>query len=207
MRTLYVATSNPGKLRDFAAVPLAEYQLLPLPNLQSIPEPEETARTFAGNARIKALAYSRLAPGEIVLADDSGIEVPALGGAPGVRSARYAQDNAFTGSTCLSKDQLNNECLLMHAAKLSGDERKAHYCCVLAAARDGEILTYGHGTLEGRLLDQPRGNGGFGYDPLFLIPQLGRTMAELPPEVRSQYSHRVRAYADLARALPLTGIF
>jgi XTP/dITP diphosphohydrolase len=209
MQTLFVATSNPGKLRDFAAVPSNEFHLLPLPNLASIPEPEETALTFAGNARLKALAYSQLAPTQIILADDSGIELDALGGAPGVRSARYAQDNAFTASSFLSqdlsKDELNNLCLLQNAATLTGNGRRARYTCVLAAARNGDILTYGHGTLEGLLLDQPRGESGFGYDPIFLIPQLNQTMAELTPETRLNYSHRARAFADLLNRLRWKG--
>ena len=213
-RTLYVATSNPGKLRDFAyasSAPLfGEIDIRPLPNLTSIPEPSETARTFAGNARIKALAYAQLAPGEIVIADDSGIELDALGGAPGVRSARYAKDQAFTSSSFESawdsKDELNNQCLLQNAASLQGNARRARYCCVLAAARDGEILTYGHGTLEGALLDRPRGEAGFGYDPIFLIPELDQTMAEVSPDQRLQYSHRARAFADLLRRLHWKGI-
>jgi XTP/dITP diphosphohydrolase len=210
MQTLFVATSNPGKLRDFAAVPSDEFRLVPLPNLASVPEPEESALTFAGNARLKALAYSHLAPSEIVIADDSGIELDALGGAPGVRSARYAQDNAFAPSSFLSqdlsKDELNNLCLLQNAASLTGNGRGARYCCVLAAARNGDILTYGHGTLEGLLLDQPRGESGFGYDPIFLIPQLNQTMAELTPETRLHYSHRIRAFGDLLNRLRWKGI-
>ncbi len=208
MQALYVATSNPGKLRDFARASRGQLTLLPLPNLASIPEPEETAETFEGNARIKAIAYSTLAPGQIVLADDSGIELPALGGAPGVRSARYAQDHGFVSSSTAgqflsTKDELNNECLLVEAAHLNGPARQARYHCVLAAARDGQILTTAQGHLEGILLDQPRGTEGFGYDPLFLLPDLNLTMAEITPEARLHYSHRVRALTHLIPRLPL----
>ena len=205
---LYVATSNRGKLRDFAHASHGRLTLIPLPNLTSIPEPVESAPTFEGNARIKALAYSALAPGHIVLADDSGIELPALGGAPGVHSARYAQDHGFVASSTAgqflsTKDELNNECLLVHAANLNGPERHARYRCVLAAARDGKILTTAEGHLEGVLLDQPRGTDGFGYDPLFLLPELDLTMAEINPEARLHYSHRARALAHLIPRLPL----
>jgi XTP/dITP diphosphohydrolase len=195
--TLYVATTNAGKLRDFARATLGEAHIHPLPGLAAMPEPEETALTFEGNARIKAIAYSLHAPGKIVIADDSGIEVDALGGAPGVYSARYAQRQGFVGSAFLNPDARNNECLLANASHLVDSQRMARYRCVIAAARDGEVLAYGHGALEGVLLKAPRGSGGFGYDPVFLIEELGLTMAELTHEARMHYSHRVRALASL----------
>ncbi len=194
---LYVATTNAGKLRDFARATLGEAEIVPLPGLAAIPAPVEDATSFEGNARIKAIAYSLHAPGHVVLADDSGIEIDALGGAPGVHSARYAQRSAFTGSAFTNQDALNNECLLSAASHLVDSQRHARYRCVIAAARDGEVLAYGHGSLEGSLLKEPRGGGGFGYDPLFLIEELGLTMAELTPESRMHYSHRVRALASL----------
>ena len=195
--TLYAATTNAGKLRDFAFASNDEVTILPLPGLAHMPEPFEDADTFEGNARLKAIVYSRHAPDKIVLADDSGIEVDALGGAPGVHSARYAADMAFTSSSFTNRDDLNMECLLAHAADLSGVCRRARYRCVLAAAHDGEVLTTSYGAVEGLLIDAPRGRGGFGYDPIFLIETLGLTMAELSPEDRLAHSHRARALADL----------
>ena len=194
---LYVATTNAGKLRDFAHASVGEAHILPLPGLASIPAPVEDANTFEGNARIKAIAYSLHAPGEVVLADDSGIELDALGGQPGVYSARYAHRKGFIGSRLSNQDDLNNECLLVQSAYLVGDQRRARYRCVIAAALNGKVLLCGFGSQEGYLLDTPRGSGGFGYDPLFLIPSLNLTMGELTPQARLHYSHRVRALADL----------
>ena len=194
---LYVATTNAGKLRDFAHASVGEAHIVPLPGLAHIPAPVEDAHTFEGNARIKAIAYSLHAPGHVVLADDSGIELDALGGQPGVYSARYAQRKGFIGSRLASPDDLNNQCLLAQAAYLTGDQRRARYRCVIAAAMNGKVLVCGFGALEGMLLDAPRGSGGFGYDPLFLIPSVDLTMGELTPQARLHYSHRVRALADL----------
>jgi XTP/dITP diphosphohydrolase len=195
--TLYVATTNAGKLRDFARATLGEAHIHPLPGLAEIAAPEENALTFEGNARIKAIAYSLHAPGKIVIADDSGIEVDALGGAPGVYSARFAKMNGFAGSQFMSPDAKNNAYLLSTASHLVDSQRRARYRCVIAAARDGEVLACGYGSLEGVLLKEPRGSGGFGYDPIFLIEELGLTMAELTHEARMHYSHRVRALASL----------
>jgi XTP/dITP diphosphohydrolase len=201
--TLYIATSNPGKLRDFAhasADVAVEVTILPLPNLANIPEPIEDADTFEGNAIIKALAYSALAPNEIVIADDSGIELDALHGAPGVRSARFAQDENFEATPNQTKDDRNNQALLSRAANLTGDQRQARYRCVLAAARNGQIIATASGSQEGILLESPRGTQGFGYDPLFLLPELNQTMAELDPTTKLTFSHRGRALTTL---LPL----
>jgi XTP/dITP diphosphohydrolase len=192
---LFVATSNAGKLRDFAhaADAFADVELRPLQGLERIAAPVENAETFEGNALIKARAYSALAPGEIVVADDSGIVVPALGGAPGVRSARYAEDEGFAGAG--SVDERNLDCLLERAAGLQ--DRAAAYVCVLAAVRDGELIATGAGRVEGELLRSRRGAGGFGYDPIFLLPELGLTMAEVDMQTRLRWSHRGRALADL----------
>jgi XTP/dITP diphosphohydrolase len=192
--TLYVATSNPGKLRDFAAAAaLYSLSIAPLPCLERIPPPSENENSFEGNARTKALYYSRLAPGYDVLADDSGLEVDALNGDPGVRSARYAADNGFslTGNT----DQDNNLLLLQ---KLTGLEcREARYHAVLALARDGEVVLTAEGTIEGQIATEPRGDGGFGYDPLFYLPELDKTMAEIDIAEKSMLSHRGRALRAL----------
>ena len=197
---LYFATSNPGKLADFAyaARTFAGVTLLPLPDLDRIPTPDESASTFEGNALIKALAYSALAPHEIVLADDSGISVRGLGGAPGVRSARFADDEGF-GSPSTPLDARNMACLLDRAARLR--YRDVSYLCSLAAVRDGKLLATGFGELQGRLMDAPRGNGGFGYDPIFEILELNQTMAEIDEETRLRTSHRGRALVDLLRRL------
>ena len=200
--TLYVATTNPGKLRDFAAASRNRITLEPLPNLNQIPPPLEDKPTFAGNARLKAIYYSQRAPGKIVLADDSGLEVDALHGAPGVRSARYADDHAYAAtSTATTTDERNNLCLLAALSKAPNDNRNARYNCVLAAARDGKILATGNGTVEGHVLRVPRGTEGFGYDPLFYLPEHAKTMAELDPATKLSFSHRGRAFAALLRQL------
>jgi len=201
--TLYIATSNPGKLRDFAAAATKDITLTPLPNLKKIPAPPEDEPTFEGNARLKAIYYSNHAPGRIVIADDSGLEVDALRGAPGVRSARYAEDELFTSRPNATIDERNNLCLLEALRKISAPRPTARYRCVLAAARDGEILAIGDGTVEGEILTLPRGTGGFGYDPLFYLPEQNKTMAELDIQTKLTFSHRGRAFAALLTALLL----
>lgn len=203
---LFVATTNAGKLRDFAhaAQSFPNVAIVPLANVDSIPSPEENAETFAGNATLKALAYSLAAPGQLILADDSGLEVDALDGAPGVRSARYAEDCNFTTNRPLPTDQRNNLCLLDALASTREDARTARYRCVLALAKDGVVLAISDGTVEGEILAVPRGAGGFGYDPLFLLPDEGLTMAEIDPETRLRVSHRGRALVALLNQLPTT---
>src|ERR1700682_128191 len=176
---LYVATTNPGKLRDFAtAAAHADFKdgitILPLPGLQEIPPPDEDQPSFAGNAILKARYYSAHAPGQIVLADDSGLEVDALHGAPGARSARYAEDACFPQDLTQSFDTRNNHCLLQALASTPAAARTARYRCVLAAARSdgraaGQFLHTASGAVEGLILTAPRGTGGFGYDPLFYL--------------------------------------
>jgi XTP/dITP diphosphohydrolase len=177
---LYIATTNQGKLRDFAAAASEHADLIPLPGIKEIPAPPEDEPAFEGNARLKAIYYSHHAPGEIVIADDSGLEVDALHGAPGVRSARYAEDQNFLSPLKTTTDQHNNLFLLQALSKLSVQNPTARYHCVLAAARDGKILAIGDGTIEGEILSTPRGTGGFGYDPLFYLPDQHKTMAESP---------------------------
>jgi XTP/dITP diphosphohydrolase len=218
MITLYIATSNPGKLRDFAAATTPNITLTPLPNLNQIPAPAEDEPTFEGNARLKAIYYSHHAPGEIVIADDSGLEVDALHGAPGVRSARFADDHNFHPTEVaeppdnspepqshslapLSTDHRNNLYLLSLLTGIPLTERSARYHCVLAAARDGHILAIGHGAVEGEILTTPRGTSGFGYDPLFYLPERHKTMAELDIQTKLTFSHRGRAFAALLHAL------
>jgi len=206
---LYIATTNPGKLRDFAAAATPHITLTPLPGIKEIPAPAENEPTFEGNARLKAIYYSHHAPGEIVLADDSGLEVDALHGRPGVRSARFADDHNFHPTEPLtakpfSIDQIdlrNNLYLLSLLTGVPLTERSARYHCVLAAARNGHIVAIGHGAVEGEILPTPRGANGFGYDPLFYLPNENKTMAELDIKTKLAFSHRGRAFAALLKAL------
>ncbi|HXC94402.1 MAG TPA: non-canonical purine NTP pyrophosphatase [Edaphobacter sp.] len=198
---LTIATSNPGKLRDFAAAATPNITLTPLPNLKEIPAPPEDEPTFEGNARLKAIYYSHHAPGKIVIADDSGLETDALQGAPGVRSARYAQDLHFVNLPTATNDERNNLCLLEALSKISDQPRTARYHCVLVAARNGQILATAEGTVEGQILTAPRGTGGFGYDPLFYLPEQNKTMAELDITTKLTFSHRGRAFTALLNAL------
>jgi len=193
--TLHAATTNPGKLRDFS-VAAAESGIVvePLPGLVNIPAPEEDEPTFAGNARLKAAYYSRFTAG-VVLADDSGLEVDALGGEPGVRSARFSQDAGFNAGPALTIDERNNLYLLERMRGIAN--RSARYHCVLALARGGSVLLTADGSVEGELLSAPRGTGGFGYDPLFWLPDLGRTMAEISLDEKHRLSHRGRAFRNL----------
>ena len=199
--TLVIASTNPGKLRDFAAAAASvdsRVSFAPLPGLEEIAAPAEDQPTFEGNARLKAVYYSRHAPGRIMLADDSGLEVEALGGAPGVRSARYADDLGFVAPG--TPDERNNLCLQQALAGIGGPH-PARYRCVLAAAREGEVLCTAHGMVEGEILLSPRGSEGFGYDPLFFVPSLQKTMAELDATTKLSFSHRGRALRSLLATL------
>jgi XTP/dITP diphosphohydrolase len=195
--TLYIATTNPGKLRDFAVAAAERISLTPLPGLNEISPPTEDEPTFEGNARLKAIYYSHHAPGQIVVADDSGLEVDALEGAPGVRSARYADDQGYSGPPSATLDERNNFAMQIALSKTPDHLRQARYHCVLAAARDGEILCIGNGAVEGQILPSPRGTHGFGYDPLFYLPEHNKTMAELDARTKLSFSHRGRAFAAL----------
>jgi len=200
LHRLYVATTSQGKLRDFRTAAAAHsLSIEPLSGLKQIPAPEEDGLTFAENARLKAVYYSRFAPGELVLADDSGLEVDALNGAPGVRSARYAADSGLVDLPGAgdNTDVWNNMVLLQRLAGVPADKRTARYRCVLAAAREGEVVATAEGMVEGMILDAPRGTGGFGYDPLFYLFELERTMAEVDLETKHSLSHRGRAIAAL----------
>ena len=200
---IYAATSNPGKLRDFAAAAADNPHLTiePLPGLSELAAPPEDEPTFAGNARLKASYYSRFSPGEIVIADDSGLEVDALNNDPGVRSARYAADAGFTTGTAATTDETNNLFLLQQLANTPVGARQGRYRCVIAAARDGACLQTGEGTVEGEILTAPRGAGGFGYDPLFYLPALGKTMAEIDLATKHRISHRGHALRALLAAM------
>jgi XTP/dITP diphosphohydrolase len=197
---LLAATTSQGKLRDFRTAAAAHGIFIdPLPALATLPAPEEDGATFVENATIKAIYYSRFAPGALVLADDSGLEVDALDGAPGVRSARFAADSGLVDSPDANdnSDVWNNMILLQRLAGVPPTERSARYRCALVAARDGQALLTANGMVEGYILEAPRGTGGFGYDPLFYLPSLDQTMAELDLETKHSLSHRGRAIAAL----------
>jgi XTP/dITP diphosphohydrolase len=191
-------------LRDFRAAAEAHgLDIASLPGLATIPAPEEDGASFQDNATLKAVYYSRFAPGQLVVADDSGLEVDALGGAPGVRSARFAADSGLVDSPDANDntDVWNNIVLIQRLAGVPLARRTARYRCVLVAARDGEALHTAEGTAEGLILEEPRGTGGFGYDPLFYLPQLERTMAEIDVATKLSLSHRGRAIEALLRML------
>jgi XTP/dITP diphosphohydrolase len=183
---IFLASSNPGKLREYRVLAgESPIELALLANFSEIPPFEETAPTFAENSAGKALYYSRFAMGT-VLADDSGLVVPALGGAPGVFSARYA------GPGASDSDRVQK--LLNEMSALSGDDRKARFVCVTTLARDGRAIAVLSDSVEGVVAKAPKGSDGFGYDPVFFFPQLGRTYAEITREEKNQYSHRGRAF-------------
>jgi XTP/dITP diphosphohydrolase len=193
MHRVLIATSNPGKLRDFAAAAAPhQIEIVPLPGFRQLPPVAEDGATFEANARKKAEHYSRYAPGELVLADDSGLAVEALAGAPGVLSARYAAGPEEPNST----DAANNRRLLRDMDQVSDAERTAQFICVIAVARDGRTLATFRGVAQGRILRVPRGSGGFGYDPLFYFPALNKTFAESTPEEKAAVSHRGAAFRE-----------
>lgn len=197
MKRVLIATSNPGKLRDFAGAAAAHgVEIVSLPNFSSLPTVVEDGPTFEANARKKAEQYSPYAPGEIVLADDSGLEVDALGGAPGVHSARYAADAPHLAGNN-TDDQANNARLIRELRNIPPEKRTGRFVCVIAVARDGQTLAAFQGTAEGIILDAPRGSNGFGYDPLFYFPRIQKTFAELTAEEKAQYSHRGAAFREL----------
>jgi XTP/dITP diphosphohydrolase len=196
MGRVLIATSNAGKLRDFAGAAAAYgVEVAPLPGFASLPAVVEDGLTFEENARKKAEFYSRHASGELVLADDSGLEVDALGGAPGVHSARYAaaEPQRAEGNT---DDGANNARLIRELRRVPESRRSGRFVCVIAAARDGRTLRTFRGSAEGLILEAPRGSNGFGYDPLFYFPQIGKTFAELSAEEKAGYSHRGAAFRE-----------
>jgi len=199
MRRVLIATSNPGKLRDFAGAAAAHgIEIASISDFSSLPLVVEDGLTFEDNARKKAEAYSRYVPGEMVVADDSGLEVDALKGAPGVHSARYAADEPHMADVN-TNDEANNARVLRELQNVPLQVRTGRFVCVLAAARDGRTLATFRGTAEGMILDAPRGRNGFGYDPLFYFPEIQRTFAELTAAVKARYSHRGAALREFLR--------
>ncbi len=191
--TLYCATTNRGKLREFQTTLEDLDQVQALPGLASIVPPEETGATFEENAVQKALYYSKLCDGYLFV-DDSGLEVAALDGAPGVYSARFAGPNAT--------DAANNQLLLDRMRGVT--DRTARFVCVVALAESGRLVRTFRGEVEGRLLEAPRGDDGFGYDPLFFYPPFNCTFAEAPLERKIQVSHRSQALRQMRAYLNAT---
>jgi XTP/dITP diphosphohydrolase len=192
MKQLVIATRNSGKLREFRELLLPlKTEVLSLADLRVDEEFEESGNTFAENARLKAIGYSRLVQFP-VLADDSGLEVEALGGRPGIFSARYG------GPGASDEDRVRK---LLKELESSGGERDARFVCSLALAQGGRLLLESEGECRGTIAQAPRGTNGFGYDPIFLFPALGRTYAELNQKEKNVHSHRSRAVASLLRQI------
>ncbi len=196
--TLVVATHNRGKLQEFRTLLApAQLRILSLDDLLIRNDHAETGASFAENARIKAVEYSRQTE-HPVLADDSGLEVAALGGRPGIRSARYGRPGAN------DRDRIGQ--LLLELERTSG-ERQARFVCALALAQKGALIIETEGECRGEIALEPRGANGFGYDPIFLFPELGRTYAELKPAEKNRVSHRARAVASLLKRLESLDLF
>jgi XTP/dITP diphosphohydrolase len=196
MKRVLVATSNEGKIRDLIGAAAAhDITIATLSDYATLPPVTEDGPTFEANARKKAEHYSHYSDGELVIADDSGLEVDALEGAPGVRSARYAADehnpHEHAGN---SDDAANNARLLRELHDVPEEFRNGRFVCVIAVARNGHALATFHGQAEGLILHRPRGSNGFGYDPLFFFPQIEKTFAELTAEEKAKYSHRGAAF-------------
>jgi XTP/dITP diphosphohydrolase len=190
---VYCATGNPGKLREFQLAAAQEgIQVETVPGLADLPPCEETGTTFEANAILKAEYYGRLTPG-LLFADDSGLEVDALGGAPGVYSARFAGPGAT--------DRANNQLLLEKMRGVPG--RAARFVCVIALADGGRAIETFRGAVEGAILEEPRGPHGFGYDPLFYYPPFGCSFGEAAPERKLTVSHRGAALRALFRHLSI----
>jgi XTP/dITP diphosphohydrolase len=194
VKRILLATSNPGKLRDFvgAAAPFG-IEIASIPNFSSLPTVVEDGLTFEDNARKKAEEYSLHAPNEIVLADDSGLEVDALSGAPGVHSARYAAEEPHRADSN-TDDEQNNDRLIRELQNVSPEKRTGRFVCVIAVAKNGQTLKTFRGQANGIILVHRRGTNGFGYDPLFYFPEIQKTFAELSAEEKAKYSHRGQAF-------------
>jgi XTP/dITP diphosphohydrolase len=190
---LLLATTNPGKLREIRQMGSGRgWEWHGLDEFPGVVVAIEDGVTFAENARRKALHYAA-ATGFYTLADDSGLEVDCLGGRPGVYSAHYAG--------LPRDDAANNRKLIEDLRDVPPERRTARFRCVMVLAQPGRLLAETCGSLEGRIIDEPRGTNGFGYDPHFLVPHLGRTLAELPPEEKNAISHRGQALRQMLARL------
>jgi XTP/dITP diphosphohydrolase len=181
---LIVATRNAHKTREIQRILGAAFAVSDLSAYPETPETVESGKTFEENAVLKATTVSRQLPG-LVVADDSGLEVEALEGAPGIYSARYAGQNAT--------DKENIDKLLAELARIEGAKRSARFRCAIALAREGKLLGTFEGIVAGTIVDSPRGRGGFGYDPVFMPTEFGKTFGQLSPTEKDRVSHRARA--------------
>ncbi len=188
---LLLATRNGHKTREFAQLLGRDFNVHDLTSQRDLPEVIESGKTFEENATLKALAVSKIFPHEIVIADDSGLKVDALGGAPGIFSARYAGEKA--------NDRRNVDKLLRELEQAS--DRSAHFYCAIAVASNGELMTTVAGEIAGTITKTPHGENGFGYDPTFVPNGFSQTFAELPPETKNKISHRAKAAAALMQYL------
>ena len=193
-RTILVATTNPGKVRELRAMLDADVQWKGLADLPELGEVEEDGATFAENARKKATEYAR-ATGLWTLADDSGLVVDALDGAPGVKSARFCGE-VPPGTDRKTVDQRNIARLLERLEGVPAEKRTARFMCFLCLASPERVLIETQGKVEGRIIDEPVGENGFGYDPVFFVPDLGKTVAQLPDDEKNAISHRGHAIAE-----------
>lgn len=191
MPRLLLATTNPDKVREIRTILDGSFEFLTLADLPPLEAPEETGAAFSENARLKALYYAK-ATGLLTLAEDSGLEVDALGGAPGVESARYAGVNATYPEKF--------EKLYTALAKSGRSDRTARFVCAVAVAKDDRIVLEVRGTVEGEIAPSPRGEGGFGYDPIFYYPPFGCTLAEAGAR-KHEVSHRAAALKALREKL------
>ena len=194
-RMILVATTNPGKVRELRAMLGGDIEWKILADFPGVREVKEDGATFAENARKKAMGYAG-ATGLWTLADDSGLVVDALGGAPGVNSARFSGERA-KGADRKVVDQRNMEKLLSLLQGVPTEKRTARFVCCLCLASPEKVLIETQGALEGLITEQPAGTGGFGYDPVFLVPQLGKTVAELGEQEKNAISHRGNAMRKL----------
>jgi XTP/dITP diphosphohydrolase len=194
-KRILVATTNPGKVRELRALLGDQVQWQSLADFPGLAEVKEDGATFAENARKKALGYAK-ATGLWTLADDSGLVVDALGGAPGVNSARFSGERA-PGADRKVIDRRNMEKLLSLLQGVPTEKRTARFVCCLCLASPERVLLETQGALEGRIAEEPAGTGGFGYDPVFLVPQLGQTVAQLGENEKNAISHRGNAMRRL----------
>lgn len=194
MNEVIIATKNPGKAKEFEGIFRSlGYEVKTLIDFPEIKEIEETGSTFEENAIIKAESVSE-ALNRMVIADDSGLSIDALSGRPGIYSARYAGEQ--------KNDEENMEKVLEELSDIADSERQAQFYCALAVAVPGKETITVIGTCEGVILRKKRGTHGFGYDPIFFVPEKGKTMAELRPEEKAEISHRARALKNLEKTLP-----